>query len=321
MPISQRTSTQKSEENDTPDLILTPKSKKDDDTPDSNGSWEKSFDDELRAEVDAAKLKHHRLISTVAPVPTTKLDSFLQNYGKFSASTFTADQGLKVLQWSSWAVSYLTKSNSTNKHLSESLRKLYLEMSMTRYALRFYGFFQSLEGYRSGSWAGGDWDNPLIAKVAKYVMAGSMLLYYPLEHVAYAGWQMPKMVKVDANRYSAISCVFWTTYIVGDFWASCLKLAEFKKKLSNLGELLTGKKANDDKKAVEDIMNQQQLLLGKIRHVKLQILRCLLFILPSINWSLPNWATDPLLSELTVNGLMLAESYTSVYQSLRGMLG
>ena len=320
MPIRQRTSTQKSEENDTPDLILTPKSKKDDDTPDSNGSWEKSFDDELRAEVDAADLKHHRLISTVAPVPT-KLDSFLQNYGKFSASTFTADQGLKVLQWSSWAVSYLTKSNSTNKHLSESFRKLYLEMSMTRYALRFYGFFQSLEGYRSGSWAGGDWDNPLIAKVAKYVMTGSMLLYYPLEHVAYAGWQMPKMVKVDANRYSAISCVFWTTYIVGDFWASCLKLAEFKKKLSNLGELLTGKKANDDKKAVEDIMNQQQLLLGKIRHVKLQILRCLLFILPSINWSLPNWATDPLLSELTVNGLMLAESYTSVYQSLRGMLG
>ena len=95
MPIRQRTSTQKSEENDTPDLILTPKSKKDDDTPDSNGSWEKSFDDELRAEVDAAKLKHHRLISTVAPVPTTKLDSFLENYAKFSASTFTADQGLK----------------------------------------------------------------------------------------------------------------------------------------------------------------------------------------------------------------------------------
>ena len=266
---------------------------------------------------NAAVSTNHHSRTLVPP----RLDSFLQNYGKFSASTFTADQGLKILQWSSWAISYLTRTNNPHKHLSTSLNKLYNEMSMTRYALRFYGFFQSLEGYLNGSWAGGEWDNPLIGKIAKYIMAGSMLLYYPLEHVAYAGWQMPKMVKVDANRFSAVSCRFWTAYIVGDFWISCLKWAELKEKLCNLSELLAGKKQDDDKEAVRQILEQQQCALRKLRHLKLQVLRCLLFILPAVNWSLPNWATKPMLSEPILNGLMLTEAYTSVYQSLRGMIG
>ena len=182
--------------------------------------------------------------------PTTpissRLDSFLSKYGTFSGSTFTADQGIKILQWSSWAISYATtKSNNVN-NISPSLRKLYNELSMARYILRFYGMLQSLEGYRSGSWAGGTWDNPLIAKIAKYIMAGSMLAYYPLEHVAYAGWQMPKLVKVNANKISAISCCFWTAYIVGDFWVSCLKWKELKMKLSDIGEILSGKKKMSD---------------------------------------------------------------------------
>eukprot|EP00956_Cyclotella_meneghiniana_P002050 scaffold2281_cov43-Cyclotella_meneghiniana.AAC.5 len=255
-------------------------------------------------EDDIVDLKHHKTY-----------------YCKFSASTFTADQGLKVLQWSSWAVSYLTKSNRSNKHLSESLQKLSREISMARHSLRLYGFFQFLEKYRNGLKASGDWENPLISKIEKYVMAASMLFYHPLEHLAYAGWQMPKLVKVDANRYSAMSNLFLTSYIVGDFWTSCLRLAEFKKKLSILDEILTEMKAGDKNKSGQRILEQQQLLLGKVRLVKLQILCCLLLFLPSINWSIQNWTAGLLISEQTTNGLMLAESYTSVYQSLCGMLG
>lgn len=161
----------------------------------------------------------------------------------------------------------------------------------------------------------------MIAKLAKYLMAGSMMCYYPLEYVAYAGWQMPKLARVDANKVSAISCIFWTTYIIGDFWVSCLKWKELRKNLLNLRELLAGRKRDDDKKAVVDLVAEETAMLKKLRHIKLQVLRCLLFILPSVNWSLPNWATNPLLSELNLNGLMLAEAYTSVYQSLRSMLG
>ncbi len=69
-----------------------------------------------------------------------------------------------------------------------------------------------------------------------------MLFYYPLEHVAYVGWQVPQLVpRVNANKFSAISCWFWTAYIVGDFWMNCLKWKELKKKLGDLGEMmLTG---------------------------------------------------------------------------------
>ena len=256
---------------------------------------------------------------THAPAPLPLLDTV----NTFGAQTFTTDQGLKIIQWSSWAISYLTASSKHHKEtLSPALRKLSGEVSFTRYVLRFYGFFQSLDGYRSGSWAGGSWDNPKIAKIAKYLMAGSMLFYYPLEHVAYAGWQLPTLSKFsrdNANKISALSCVFWSMYIIGDFWASCLKWNELKKKMNDLGRLLAMKKRDDDKAGMMEVEQEQHAIAKKIRLVKLQVIRCLLFILPSVNWSLPNWATNPLLGELPLNGLMLAEAYTSVYQTLVGM--
>eukprot|EP00573_Skeletonema_grethae_P000594 CAMPEP_0201691806 /NCGR_PEP_ID=MMETSP0578-20130828/4860_1 /ASSEMBLY_ACC=CAM_ASM_000663 /TAXON_ID=267565 /ORGANISM="Skeletonema grethea, Strain CCMP 1804" /LENGTH=299 /DNA_ID=CAMNT_0048177069 /DNA_START=50 /DNA_END=949 /DNA_ORIENTATION=+ len=256
---------------------------------------------------------------TLAPAPLPLLDTV----NTFGAQTFTTDQGLKIIQWSSWAISYLTASSKHHKEtLSPALRKLSGEVSFTRYVLRFYGFFQSLDGYRSGSWAGGSWDNPKIAKIAKYLMAGSMLFYYPLEHVAYAGWQLPTLSKFsrdNANKISALSCVFWTTYIISDFWASCLKWNELKTKMNDLGRLLATKKRDDDKAGMMEVEQERHAIAKKIRLVKLQVIRCLLFILPSVNWSLPNWATNPLLGELPLNGLMLAEAYTSVYQSLVGM--
>ena len=268
-------------------------------------------------ELSNSETKQLPTISAPAPLP------LLDTVCTFSSKTFTTDQGLKIIQWSSWAISYLT---ATSKHhretLSPALRKLSGEVSFTRYVLRFYGFFQSLEGYRSGSWAGGTWDNPKIAKIAKYLMAGSMLFYYPLEHVAYAGWQLPTLSRFsrdNANKISALSCVFWTTYIIGDFWASCLKWNELKKKLKDLGRSLALKKRDDDKVGMEEVEKEQRTIAKSIRLVRLQVIRSLLFILPAVNWSLPNWATNPLLGELPLNGLMLAEAYTSVYQSLVGM--
>jgi len=264
---------------------------------------------------------HEKRHQNTAPIAEpSKLDNFLATYLDFSGKTFTADQGIKILQWSSWAIAYATQGTHYND-LSPSLRKVSGELSFARYILRFYGFFSSLEGYRSGSWAGGTWDNPQIAKIAKYLMAGSMMCYYPLENVAYAGWKMPGLVKVDANRISAISCGFWTAYIIGDFWASCLKWKELRGRLGDLGGILRGKKRNDEKNAAVDLQDEQAALLKKIRHIKLQVLRCLLFVLPAINWSLPNWTTNPLLKEVQCNGFMLVEAYTSVYQSLRSMCG
>ena len=231
-----------SNDNDTPDLVV-------EESESLSSTYEKDLLHDSSKTTDAVSNneKTDNIIPKQQPITpiSSRLDNFLSKYGTFSGSTFTADQGIKILQWSSWAISYAT-TKSSNINISPSLRKLYNELSMARYILRFYGMLQSLEGYRSGSWAGGSWDNPLIAKIAKYIMAGSMLVYYPLEHVAYAGWQMPKLVKVNANKISAISCCFWTAYIVGDFWVSCLKWNELKMKLCDIGEILSGKKKMRD---------------------------------------------------------------------------
>ena len=315
----------------------------DDSPPDSPQSWEKNFDN------DGGPKETNSTEQNIQIAKPSKLDNFLNTWVSFSAKTFTADQGLKVLQYSTWAVCYAARSRRGN--LSPGLRKLYSELSMTRYVFRMYGFFQSLEGYRSGSWAGGTWDNPLISKIAKYLLAGSMIFYYPLDHLAYAGWQMPKLVRVNSNKVSQISCLFWSIYTISDLWVSCLKWEELKKKLGSLESTLTGEKKNDDieavvsyvffscillichaesnqfifrrrtfpKKKQADAVKQKVNLINKIRHTKLQLVRCLLFVLPCINWSLPKWATDPMLSELHLNGLCLAEAYASVYQSLCSM--
>ena len=209
-----------------------------DSPPDSPQSWEKNFDN------DGGQKETNPTEQNIQIAKPSKLDNFLNTWASFSAKTFTADQGLKVLQYSTWAVCYAARSRRGN--LSPGLRKLYSELSMTRYVFRMYGFFQSLEGYRSGSWAGGTWDNPLIAKIAKYLLAGSMIFYYPLDHLAYAGWQMPQLVRVNSNKLSQISCLFWSIYTISDFWVSCLKWEELKKKLGSLESI----KKNDDKEAV-----------------------------------------------------------------------
>ena len=185
--------------------------------------------------------------STTPSNGPTRLDKFLVNYGSFSGSTYYAEQGIKILQYTSWAISYASRDNHEN--LSEMLYKLSYEVGMSRYVLRFYGFLQTVEGCRSGSWASGDWDNPQIASIAKYLMCGSMLFYYPLELIVYAGWR-ELIADVDANKYFSMSCICWALYIIADAYVSCLKKNEISKKLKVFRKKLTKRKKQDDKEAV-----------------------------------------------------------------------
>ena len=95
-----------------------------------------------------------------------------------------------------------------------------------------------------------------------------MLFYYPLEHVAYVGWQVPQLVpRVNANKFSAISCWFWTVYIVGDFWMNCLKLQELKKKLGDLmGDMaiLTGSKTKTREEQDDAITKKEDAVVSSM---------------------------------------------------------
>ena len=210
---------------------------------------------------------------------TPVVDQWLQKYVQFTSSAFKQDKVLKVVQYSLWIISrYWGK---------EPLSKLSLEISWTRYVNRFFGLPAALEAARSGSWG-----KP---KSLGKAMAWSMLLYYPLEHIAYLKWQSPKLFQGKnsssqksrlAEKASAWSCRFWFVYIVLDIVRSSLAL-----------------KKND-------------IGVSEKRMERLQVMRNALFSLPAIHWSLPKWDTHPWLPDELVNGLMWLESVVCMYQAV-----
>lgn len=256
------------------------------------------------------------------------LDSFLSSWVTWSSDAFLTDRALKLLQWSLWLSSRLASPDSycrsrsprlrrlgkrMNPEMSTGLRAMYIHLSMARYGLRLNGLPMSLEAVRTGSWGAG-WDgDPRIDRLGK-VMAWSMVFCCPLEHVAYARWVAPNWIKADAERYSALSCRFWTAYIVADWASSVLKLKELGRRRGALEAERGGGTLTD-----EELMEKRKEIDKAAKHQWLHIARCAFFMLPAINWSLPKWERDPWLPENVVNGLMFAESVTCFYQSVCAM--
>ena len=246
------------------------------------------------------------------------LDAFLAKWCEWSSKSYLTDRGLKLLQWTLWYLSHYYR-NKKKEILGSSLRKLYLDVSNTRYMLRLYGLPTALEAIRTGSWSGGNqWKNRWIYRLAD-ISAWSMLLYYPLEHAAFATWMMPRLLNhhIDAAKASARSCRFWLIFIICDWISSYLKNKELKQKLmaayeknetGSISSCSTSNHTNTiDVKAIEKSISLNRL----------QMIRNALFTLPCINWSLPKWETDPWLSEVVVNGLMWGESIVCFHQSIR----
>ncbi len=249
----------------------------------------------------------------------SRIDNFLNLYSKFTDKSMFTERGIKLLQWTIWLVSQLTKNNQRlPKDFSPSFRKLYVDLSNMRYVLRFYGFPGCWAAVRKpGCWAGSPpysltWKDERISKLAN-LMAWSMLVYYPLEHVAFANWTMPKLLRrVDGNKLSAWSCRFWLVFIVADWVGSYLKNCELsnhrKLLLANAMSNVHGDQNGGSTKEIRDIENC-------IKMNRIQMARNFFFFPPCLNWSLDKWATDPLLSENFVNGFSLAEAIVCIYQS------
>jgi hypothetical protein len=240
-----------------------------------------------------------------------KIDKFLSSYCKWTSSSTLTERGIKMLQWTAWLLSQLTKNKY--KVLSPSIRKLYADLSMMRYVLRLYGMPAAIEGVRSGSWSGGSWKDARIHKLAK-LMAYSMVIYHPLEHIAWAKWTMPKLIpssRVDGNRLSAWSCRFWIVFIFADLISSILKNRELEERK----QLLISSKSNGVDEAKDGALEQRTIEKAVFMN-KLQIIRNIFFTGPCISWAGNEWATNPLLTENWCNGLSFAESVTCMYQSI-----
>jgi hypothetical protein len=242
-----------------------------------------------------------------------KLDQFLLDFVNFTSSAVNQERSLKVLQWTLWLFAYLKKS--------PGLRKLYLDVSFSRYILRVLGFPAALEAARSGSWGAAASStskqrNWWISKLGS-IMAYSMMLYYPSDHLAYLGWMAPsvlprmsspRMNKLlhNANLVSAYSCRCWLVFLIAEMAQTTVKLKDLMEQKQSLTKNEGGA---DHDEALASLQHT-------IRNHQLQLIRSLLFTLPCIHWSLPRWDKDPWLRESVVNGLMWVESIVSLYQSI-----
>jgi hypothetical protein len=241
-----------------------------------------------------------------------KLDNFLLDYVKFTSSAVNQERCLKLLQWTLWLFAYLKKS--------PGLHKLYLDVSFARYILRVLGFPAALEAARSGSWGTAvssisGQRNWWVSKFGS-IMAYSMMLYYPSEHLAYLGWMAPSVlprmssprtnnILHNANLVSAYSCRCWLVFLVAEMAQTTVKLKDLMDQKRNL---IKNERGAED----EALASLQQT----IRSQQLQLTRSLLFTVPCIHWSLPRWDSNPWLREWVVNGLMWVESVVSLYQSI-----
>lgn len=208
----------------------------------------------------------------------------LQVYSSYVANSYNQDKLIKTIQYSLWMLSRFYRGN-----IREALTKLSGELLWARYATRLVALPTALEGIESGSWG--------TPKALGKAMAWSMLLYYPLEYIAYVKWKAPQlganhpqMPHRLAERASAWSCRCWVAYIVLDIVRSTLALRP------------TLSPSSDTQ-----------------RNERLQIVRNALFFFPALSWSLPNWDTQPWLSDITFNSLMWLESVVCMYQSLKNL--
>ena len=158
------------------------------------------------------------------------IDLFLRHYLRFLSSASNQDRALKLLQWT-------LKFLSTHSKHRLVLQKLGSDVSNARYVTRFLGLPDSIDALRSGSWGG---DTPLSQRLGR-VMAWSMVVYYPCEHLAFLRWTAPDLLKsVNASKMSAYSCRAWFVYIVAETMQSIHNLRDLynsRQKLLKDGEV------------------------------------------------------------------------------------
>lgn len=246
-----------------------------------------------------------------------------------------------------------TNKHRLPHRVAESLLKLQGEISWARYVLRFFGFPAAINDVANmeNGWATGNNAN----RIGR-VMSWSMVAYYPLENLAYLLWKGPgirwlpivslttPMQKnpvasttcpnnTSAYRYSsaqlaskasAWSCRLWLTWIVLDIVRCTMALREIEQTSDHPSEETAkpASAANDDGLRQTDSVEEeaaeslQHKAIATIRTEHMRILRNALYVLPAINWSLPQWDTKPWLSGDLVNGLCWVESVIGLYQGV-----
>lgn len=287
---------------------------------------------------------------------SSTLKYILSKYLQFIKIPHRQDSILKTVQYSLWLLSKFyrntvipenTKCHHIPHRMSDALMKLSGEISWARYVLRFFGLPAAINGVDLRSWA---LENN--SKRLGQVMSWTMIAYYPLEHLAYLCYKAPSVnwlpcattsnackndvgsisstdrychsSSILASKASAWSCRFWFTYLLLDIYRCTLSLRELKQnqhQTSKADDLVSSSDSdknennNNNNKLTQTDKQHSEIVTVRTEH--LQIVRNILYVLPAVNWSLPNWDTQPWLHNDLVNGLCWLESMVGLFQGVR----
>ena len=242
----------------------------------------------------------------VPPTRETWLQQRLKFYVNFCYSAANQDIAIKVLLWPLFLL---------------GLDHLAYQVMYARYVTRFLGFPAALDAALHNSWSASSEDAVFdsIYRWLGKVLAISMVLYYPMEHVAFLLWMQPVSSSSEnatawsnGNTWSHNSCRCWFIYVIADLTQCLVQLVELNQKRIRSRRAKAGDFNND-------IYRLQPTLNQSVIDRMLQLARDIAMLYPSMYWSTSHLTTSvhPLLSSSTVYALMWAEGLLHLHQSLR----
>ena len=240
--------------------------------------------------------------------------------------------------------------------IAKSLLNLQGEISWARYLFRFFGLPAAINGVdlTKNDWATGNNSKRLgqvmsWTMVAYYPLEHLSYLFWKAPDIRWLPCALPTPVPTTydvtscqirdhnrnsnrrfysstqlASKASAWSSRFWLAWLISDIVRCTLALRDIQQTPHSSGTKKTAPGANDDDLQQTDSLEQELTLhqymdkqIPAVRTEHLQIIRNMLYILPAINWSLPDWDTQPWLSGDVVNGFCWLESVVGLHQGIR----
>lgn len=221
---------------------------------------------------------------------------------RVSSSTLGADKLYKTIGYGLGAISHgMAQTTPQVTETAKGLQALAAHIAMARYVIRLTGGFESYAAWKNDSWCYGD-DSDHVKRIVR-LQALSMMVYYPLDHMAYIGFVAPRLLHIDAMKVSRQSCQAWGIYILLDIYVNALRISALfgkEKQILEQRDLADEERAT---KLVDLQTRRRELYYVQLRNV--------FNAGPCLHWSLKKGA----LSEHVVSFFCAAEAVVGLWRS------